>query len=90
MHKRLISDRFLDLSQDKFDGDTMISAKFLCICGILMATIAAFSSVYLVVGSLAISAYNAIGKPSNATYIASVSLLLIIAARAAWIMQGVS
>lgn len=90
MHKRLISTRNFDLSQKSYDGDTMISAKFLIVCGLLMATIAAFASAYLVVGSLAISLYNAIGRPSNAAYIASVSLLIVIAARAAWLMQTVS
>lgn len=88
MHRRLISNRIFDLSQNKFDGDTMISAKFLIVCGLLLATIAFFMSAYLAVGSLVISLYNAVGRPSNSAYVASVCMLLIIAARAAWLMQG--
>lgn len=88
MQRRLIRTRIFDLSQDNPVGDTMISAKFIVICGMLMATIAMFISSYLVVGALSISAYNAVSKPSNSTYIVSVSMLLLIAARAAWIMQS--
>lgn len=87
MQDKLTSNRNLDLSKELESGDQMISAKFLAVCGILLAVVVAFISVPLVVGAIVVSAYNVAARPSDKTYTASVFLLMCIVMRAAWLMQ---
>lgn len=87
MHDKLTNNRNLDLSKELANGDLMISAKFLAVCGILLSVIVSFISTHLVIGSVAVSAYNLSSRLNNKTYAVSVLLLVCIAMRAAWLMQ---
>ncbi|AUR95296.1 hypothetical protein VPHD85_0023 [Vibrio phage D85] len=90
MQRQVAKSRQIDLSKSDSTGIDMISAKFIIICGLLMAIISLYITIPLAIGSAAVSAYNLAAKPTSKTYIVSVTLLLIIAMRAAWIMQGAS
>lgn len=90
MQRHLTKDRQIDLSKSNTPSTSMISTKFIIICGLLLAIIGLYANVLLAVGAVAVSILNLSAKPTNKTYVVSISLLFIIAMRAAWIMQGAS
>lgn len=90
MQRQLTKARRIDLSKNDTASVNMISAKFIVVCGLLMAVLSMYIYIPLAIGSAAVSVYNLSTKPTNKTYLISISLLLIIAMRAAWLMQGVS
>lgn len=68
-------------------GNDMVSAKFVAICGALMALITLSVGPALAAASMMISAYNMRFRSNDLTYIVSMGLLLLIAIRAAWLIQ---